>query len=95
MTETNPWLVGLCVGGVASIVYFWGLWITAARLKDARHPLGMYATSLALRLTVLGAALVCVLDGDWRRVVAATIAFVTVRFVAVYTVVGYSVLPTN
>lgn len=84
MLESNPWLIGMGVGSIASFVYFWGLWITVHRLKAAVNPLGMYATSLVLRLGLLGVAFAFVLNGDWRQVVAAAMAFVVVRFAVVY-----------
>ena len=95
MAETNQWLTGFCVGSVASFLYFWGLWITVNRLQDALNPLGLYTTSLVLRLTILGIALAFVLNGDWRQVVAAAVAFVIVRFLVVCTFAGGSTLPVN
>lgn len=95
MSDTNQWLTGLGMGSLASLLYFWGLWITVHRLKDALNPLGMYTTSLVLRLTILGIALAFVLNGDWRQVVAAAIAFVVVRFAVVYALAGFSVVATN
>lgn len=95
MSEANQWLTGFGVGSVASFLYFWGLWLTVNRLQHALNPLGLYTTSLVLRLTILGIALAFVLNGDWRQVVAAGIAFVIVRFLVVYTFADASALPVK
>lgn len=95
MSEIHHWLTGFGVGSVAAFLYFWGLWITVSRLRDALNPLGLYATSLVLRLTILGIALSVVLNGDWRQVVAAAVAFVIVRFLVVDTLADCSTLSAN
>ena len=93
MFETDQWLFGVLVGSVASFLYFWGLWITVHRLNNALNPLGLYTTSLVLRLTLLGIAFAFVVNGDWRQVVAAAIAFVLVRFAVIYSVGQFRALP--
>ena len=95
MSEMNQWITGFAVGSVASFLYFWGLWITVHRLKDSLNPLGMYTTSLVLRLTILGVAMAFVLQGDWRQVVAGAIAFVIVRVVVVYAFASMTTMPVN
>ena len=84
MIEANQWLTGFCLGTMASLLYFWGLWITVHRLRDALNPLGLYATSLVLRLAILGIVLSFALSGGWQQLFAAAIAFAIVRFVVVY-----------
>lgn len=93
MSELNQWLTGVVVGSMASFLYFWGLWITVHRLKEALNPVGMYTTSLVLRLTILGIAMAFVFNGDWRQVVAAAVAFVLVRFAVMY-LLCRTVVPT-
>jgi len=95
MSEINQWLTGIVVGSVASFLYFWGLWITVNRLSDAWNPLGLYTTSLVLRVTLVGIALAFVLNGDWRQVIAAAVAFVVVRFAVVYVLARSSPLPVS
>ena len=69
MAETRiNGLPGCVIGSVASFIYFWGLWVTVHRLRDALNPVGLYATSLVLRLGILGIAMAFVLNGDWRQV---------------------------
>lgn len=83
MTDANQWLAGWVIGSVASFIYFWGLWVTVQRLRDALNPVGLYATSLVLRLGILGIVMALVLNGDWRQVISAAIAFLVVRIAIV------------
>lgn len=87
MSGIQHWLTGLGGGGMVAFLYFFGLWFTVQRLAEATFPLGMYATSLVIRVSLLGIAFAFVLHSDWRQLVGAAIGFLVVRYVAVFSVV--------
>ena len=83
MLDLHDWLFGCVIGCVASFLYFWGLWVTVRRLGEVPSPLALYATSLVLRLALLGVAFVIVLNGGWQQVVPAVITWGIVRYLLV------------
>jgi F1F0 ATPase subunit 2 len=90
MHDFMQWSYGFIIGAAAALLYFGGLWITVRRLPRARNPWRQYATSLVVRLGVLGLALFYGLQSDWLPVVAAAMAFLLVRYFLVFVLAGPS-----
>lgn len=77
-------VIALCagVGLLVGIVYFGGLWLTVRNLKDSENPTKTLLTSWFLRNGVFVASFWAVMQGDWRRVLIAFGAFLSVRAVS-------------
>ena len=74
-----PFLFGLALG----VVYFGGLWLTLQRLPTSQSPALLMLASLSLRMGVLLAGLFWVMQGEWERLIAATVAVLLARVIVV------------
>jgi F1F0 ATPase subunit 2 len=72
-------LASLAAGFLMGLAYFGGLWLTLRRLPTARHPAGMLAASLAVRLGLVTGGLLVVGGGSLGRLLLALAGLVAAR----------------
>jgi len=82
--EALQLIVGFCVGALAGIFYFGGLWFTLRRLPRARHPIVLALGSLVLRTGIAVTVFVLMVRGGrWQRLLLCVAGFVVARLVLV------------
>ena len=69
-------LVGLLLGGF----FFGGLWWTVHRGVSSTRPALWFLGSLLLRMGIVLAGFYLVGHGDWRRLAAGLLGFISARF---------------
>lgn len=69
-------LVGLFLGAL----FFGGLWWTVRKGVSAKSPALLFLGSLLLRTGVTVGGFYLVADGDWQRLLACLLGFVSARF---------------
>lgn len=84
MTAALQLLASTAAGALLGAVFFWGLWLTVRRLRQARHPVLWMLLSLALRfgLVIVGFYLLA-RYGGWEALIAAAIGFTLARLIVV------------
>ena len=76
-------LIAFCVGIALGWFFVGGLWMTVRKLPTAESPMLLSMSSLLLRLAVTLIGFWLVGRGSWRRLVAALIGFVLIKFLLV------------
>jgi F1F0 ATPase subunit 2 len=81
MMHDAPAMVGVALlAGVASgAIFFGGLWWTIRRGLSSAMPAAWFIGSFVLRTGIVVAGFYFVCDGDWRRLLAATLGFLAAR----------------
>lgn len=75
--------LALVAGAVLGTAYFGGLWLTARRVPDSRHPAALALGSFVLRLLVAGAVFAWAARHGVLPAVAALTGFLAVRGAAI------------
>lgn len=73
----------LLAGGGLGVFYFAGLWWTVRKLPAAHTPALLSVGSFLLRTAVVLAGFYVVMGGQWERMVACLVGFMTARVVMV------------
>lgn len=81
MAELLLLILAFAAGLVLGLIHVYGLWWTVRRLPDSRNIPLLLLGSFTARTLVLLAGLFLVMDGDWRRLVAAMLGLITMRIV--------------
>ncbi len=71
------WAAGVLLGGM----FFGGLWWTVRKGLSSKHPALWFLVSQLLRLSIAMAGFYVVAAGDWERLLACLVGFMTARFV--------------
>jgi F1F0 ATPase subunit 2 len=82
MSEVTSLTLGLLAGASIGVIFFGGLWWTIRRSLSSRSPAMLYLGSLLLRTIVAVAGFYVISRGDWRRLLACMLGFLTARIVA-------------
>jgi F1F0 ATPase subunit 2 len=72
------WVAGCALGAA----FFAGLWWTVRHSLSARHPALWILGSLLVRMAMLLVGFYFVADGQWQRLLACTLGFVTAKLLA-------------
>jgi F1F0 ATPase subunit 2 len=81
MTRIPDLLTAWLAGGVLGAIFFGGLWWTIRRGVSSQQPALWFLGSLLARMSVALAGFYFVSGGNWERLVACLVGFVTVRLV--------------
>ncbi len=76
-------LVGLW-GGLLGAVFFGGLWFTVQKGLASPHPAVWFLGSLLLRMGIVLCGLYFVAAGNWERLLASLVGFLTARLVVTW-----------
>jgi len=76
-------ILGFGIGLVVGLVYFGGLHLTVQRIVASRHPAGLAAFSLVVRVCIAALAFALVVRSGGWALMAALAGLVCVRTVAV------------
>lgn len=71
----------LAAGLVLGLIYFGGLWYTIQAMTRSKRPGTLFLVSFAARLVVVLGAIYMLGVGDWRRMTAALVGMIVMRFV--------------
>ena len=72
-------LLVVILGAVVGAAYFGGLWYTALRLSQSRHPGCLIVVSFCMRLGLLGVALYVMAAQGWQSLVAVLLGILLAR----------------
>lgn len=72
-------VLALAVGAGLGLWFFGGLLWTVYRLPRARHPVVLALMSFAVRVAVVVAGLIWLVDRHWASLLAALVGFLAVR----------------
>lgn len=85
--------LGVVAGSALGFIFFGGLWWTARRLGEARHPALLVSASLLIRLALAAVTLVVLARIDPTLLVSALVGMLVIRFVMTRRVEGDAALP--
>lgn len=84
MTSTLPMAFAGLAGLLIGAVFFGGLWWTVRRCMRSTQPGLCWLGSTLLRMTVAVFGFYVVGRGDWRRLIACLMGFITARLVVTW-----------
>jgi F1F0 ATPase subunit 2 len=70
------WVAGILLG----IFFFGGLWWTVNKGVLSKRPALWFFGSMLLRTGIVLFGFYCILGGDWKRLMAGLLGFITARF---------------
>lgn len=83
MTLMGDMLSALLLGAILCGLYFGGLWLTVKNLTSSARPVRLALTSFFVRLALLSAGFIYIMDGDPLRLMACMTAFFIVRSIGI------------
>jgi F1F0 ATPase subunit 2 len=86
MNEALPLALAWLAGGLLGALFFGGLWWTIHRGVSSCRPALWFLGSPLLRISATLAGFYFVSGGQWKRLVACLIGFVTARFIVLWRV---------
>ena len=84
MNDPLPLLLAGAAGLVLGAIFFGGLWWTVQKGLTAKQPALWFFGSTLLRMGIALAGFYYIGRGDWRRLIACLVGFVTARFVVTW-----------
>lgn len=81
MSAPLLYLLLFCIGGLAGLFYFGGLWLTIKKTTNKKGMYFWFFSSFLLRTAVVIAVFLLFMDGDWRRILTMMTGFLFVRFI--------------
>ena len=82
MTDAMGILPSLVTGLVLGAVFFGGLWLTVRRGVSSKNPAPVFLISLLVRSGLVLGGFYLVAGGQWERLPACGLGFVTARLIA-------------
>jgi len=67
------------LGGLTSLLHFWGLWYTLERLRKVHRPSVWLIAGFLTRVSVTATIFYLIMDGDWKRLGFAMLGFIIAR----------------
>ena len=78
-----PLLPVLLGGIVLGIIFFAGLYWTVQRGMKSTHPALCFISSFVLRTTIVISGIYLLTDGQWPRLLASMLGFISARFAVI------------
>lgn len=76
-------LLMLVAGTIIGAGYFGGLWFTLQRMTNDRNGALWLIASFLLRSSMTMAAFWLLAAGEWQRILALALGFITIRFLSI------------
>ncbi len=68
-----------CVGMLAGLFYFGGLWLTVKKITDGKSSYFWFFASFLFRSVIVVLVFYLFMDGEWSRALAQICGFICVR----------------
>ena len=79
-------IIGFLGGTVLGVLFFGGLYYSVGRLTQAKYPALMMMISTVIRMAILLAGVYLLVDGDFRKILAALVGIVLAKFAILFIV---------